>query len=147
MIQCYEAEKFFDKEQIEDAVLVCQKRGADLKAVRLWFKLNDDTKIRVKSGSTMSDVGEVGPVVGQGAIGAALVSQAVLDDGVSEHFPPGGDLQLQYGSVPLAPLIFQDDLINGSAGLHCRNEQKSQCSNERAWAFSKYRQVCFLDFW
>ena len=46
---------------------------------------------------------EVGAVVGQGMIGGALVSQAVLDEGVTEHLPPGGDIQAEYGDVPLAP--------------------------------------------
>ena len=50
--------------------------------------------------------------MGQGTIGGALVSQAVLDDGVSEHFKPGGPQQVTYGSVPLAPFMFQDDLLN-----------------------------------
>ena len=41
-----------------------------------------------------------------------LVSQAVLDDGVMEHLPPGGDLQMEYGDVPLAPLMWLDDILN-----------------------------------
>jgi hypothetical protein len=47
-------------------------------------------------------------------IGGALVSQAVLDDGVSEEFPPGGQLQMEYGDIPLAPLIWMDDLLNST---------------------------------
>ena len=40
VIQSYDLAKFFDKENIEDAILPCVKRGADLKACRLWYKLN-----------------------------------------------------------------------------------------------------------
>ena len=47
VIQNYDLAKSFDKENIEDAILTCVKRGADLKACRLWYKLNCDTKIRV----------------------------------------------------------------------------------------------------
>ena len=94
--------------------MTCVKRGADPKAIRLWYKLNENTKIQVKTnGAGLSTPGDVGAVIGQGTIGGALVSQAVLDDGVKEHFTPAGDTQLQYGSVPLAPLMFQDDLLNG----------------------------------
>ena len=82
--QCYDVGKFFDKEMIEDAVLVCHKRGVDPKATRLWYKLNSNTKIHVKLPCGVSEAGEVGAVVGQGTIGGALVSQAVLDDGVME---------------------------------------------------------------
>ena len=44
LAQCYDVSKFFDKEMIEDAVLVCYKRGVDPKAIRLWYKLNNKTQ-------------------------------------------------------------------------------------------------------
>ena len=65
----------------------------------------------------MNEFCNVGAALGQGTLGGAIISQAVLDDGVQEHFPPGGNpaggnsaggnpaggnMQLQYGSVPLA---------------------------------------------
>ena len=54
VIQSYNISKFFDKERIEDAILTCLKRGADQKAVRLWNKLNADTKIQVRTGAGMT---------------------------------------------------------------------------------------------
>ena len=95
VINFYDLSKYFDKEMIEDAEITCWRRKADIKAIRLWHKLNENTKIRVKTGAGLSDHGEVGAVLGQGAI----VSQAVLDEGISEHFQPGGDTELQYGKV------------------------------------------------
>ena len=74
IIQGYDISKYFDKERIEDGVLSCLKRGADPKAVRLWFKMNEDTQIRVRTGAGMTRVGKVGAVIGQGMIGGALVS-------------------------------------------------------------------------
>ena len=56
-------------------------------------------------------------MVGQRTLAGALVSQAVLDKGVMEHFEPGGENELEYGSVPLAPFMFQDDLIHGTSGV------------------------------
>ena len=126
---------FFDKETIEDAILTCKKRGADPKAVRLWYKLNQHTKIRVKTGSGISNFTEVGAVLGQGTLGGALISQAVLDEGVMAHFPPGGPLQLEYGSVPMAPVMFQDDLANCSDSLENAKE-----SNRRVDVLTK--QLC-----
>ena len=117
VLQCFDVQKFFDKEQMEDAVLTCLKRGADPKAVRLWHKLNQDTRIQVKTSAGMTEYGPVGPVVGQGTIGGALVSQAVLDDAVMEHFPLAGSPSLEYGSVPLAPLMWVDDMLQPSRGL------------------------------
>ena len=71
-------------------MLSCLQRGADKKAVRLWFRLNEDTQIQVRTGAGMTQVGEVGAFIGQRMIGGCLVSQAVLDDGVMEHLPTGG---------------------------------------------------------
>ena len=31
--------------------------------------------------------------------------------------PPGGGDELTYGSVPLAPVIFQDDILHGTEGI------------------------------
>ena len=50
-------------------------------------------------------------------IGGALGSQAVLGQRISEHFPPGGEDELNYGGVPMAPLIFQDDVIHITHGI------------------------------
>ena len=88
VVQCYDIQKFFDKEQIEDGVLTCLRRGAGVPAVRLWYKLNEDTRIKVRTAAGVTAAGEVGAVVGQGTIGGTLVSQAVLDDAVIEKFLP-----------------------------------------------------------
>ena len=117
LIQPSDIQKFFDKEMIEDVYLSCEKRGADLKAARLWYKLNMNTRIQVRTGVGLSEFADVGAVVGQGTIGGALGSQAVLDERISEHFPPGGEDELNYGGVPLAPLIFPDDVIHITHGI------------------------------
>ena len=45
IIQTSDIAKFFDKEMIQDAILTCVNRGANKKACRLWYKLNENTKI------------------------------------------------------------------------------------------------------
>ena len=65
---------------IEDSIKTCLKRGVDQNAVRLWYKLNDNTKIQLRTGAGMTDYAEVSAVFGQGTLGRALISQAVLDD-------------------------------------------------------------------
>ena len=55
-------------------------------------------------------------MIGQGTMGGALASQASLDDGIYGQFH-GSQEELQYGSVALSPLIFQDDLLEGSPGV------------------------------
>ena len=109
--------KYFDKEMMEDAILACKERGADPKAIRLWHKLNDKTEIYVKTGVGLTEYTEVGAVVGQGTMGGALVSQAVLDEGTKELFVPGDKNEINYGSVPMAPCLFQDDIKHGANDL------------------------------
>ena len=98
-------------------ILACEKRGGNPKASRLWYKLNQNTKIRVRIGAGMSEYAEVGAVVGQGTIAGALASQAVLDEGIRDNFSPGDGDQLNYGLIPMGPLLFQDDLIHSSEGI------------------------------
>ena len=50
-------------------------------------------------------------------MGGALISQGVLDEGISQEFTPRGEDELKYGDVPLAPLIFQDDVLHGVCGV------------------------------
>ena len=117
VIQPSDIKKFFDKEMIEDVFLTSLKRGANPKSVRIWYKLNKGTRIQVRTGAGLSKYAEVGAIVGQGTIGGALGSQAVLDNGVSEYFPPGGGDELNYGTTAMAPLLFQDDLIHSTGGI------------------------------
>ena len=119
IIQSSDISKFFDKEMMEDAILTCLKRGADQKAVRCWYKLNEKTRIRVKTGAGLSEFCEAGALVGQGTLGGALISQGVLDEGMRDEFLPGDRDEMNYGDVPLAlgPMIFQDDVIHLAGGI------------------------------
>ena len=100
VLQLYDIQKFFNKEMMEDAVLTCGKRKADPKAIGLWVKLNTNTQIQVRTGVGMSQFGNVGAVAGQGMLGGTLVSQAVLNDAVTENFPPGGNYNGVWGCAP-----------------------------------------------
>ena len=134
VVQFYDISKFFDKEMIEDGVLTCLRRGADPKAVRLWYKLNENTHIQAKTGAGMTKVENVGAVIAQGMIGGALVSQAVLDEGMTQNFPPAGNLELEYGKVPLAPIMWMDDFLHASQGL-----EEARESNKRVFSLLSER--------
>ena len=114
IIQSSDLAKFFDKELIEDVISTSLNRGANPKSCRLWYKLNENTRIRVRTGVGMTDYVEVGAIVGQGTIGGTLVSQGVIDERISDNFTPGGGDELTFGSVPMAPFIFMDDIIHGA---------------------------------
>ena len=90
IINFYNLSKYFDKEMIEDAIITCWKRKAE------------NTRIQVQTGAGLSEYDEVGAVLGQGTLGGAIVSQAVLDEAVMEHFLPGEKGQPRYGSLAMA---------------------------------------------
>ena len=98
------------------------------------MSLTTDTKIKVNTRFGLSQPTNVGAVIGQGTIGGALVSQAVLDEAVMEHFIPGSDLHLNYGSVPLAPFMYQDDLVNGTEDI-----SKARIANDKVDHLMKQR--------
>ena len=147
VLQMFDLEKFFDKEMMQDALITCQTRDADAKAIRCWYNLNKDTQIRVRTGVGMSEPGEVGAVIGQGTIGGALVSQAVLDDALTEHFQPGGEEELNYGTVDMAPLLFQDDFIHVSDKImkaRSTNRKINQMIKERGLCLNRKKSVCLV---
>ena len=87
----------------------------------------------MKTGVGLSEYADVGAVVGQGTIAGALGSQAVLDEGISESFSPGNGDELNYGTVAMAPLLFQDDLIHATHRHGKCTEQAERCSGNFFW--------------
>ena len=147
VLQLYDLEKYFDKEMMEDAILTSFNRGADSKAIRCWYNLNMETQIRVRTGAGISGRRNVGAVVGQGTIGGALVSQAVLDDGIQEHFEAGGHEELSYGDVSLAPVLFQDDFLHGVEDLETArkgNKKINLMIKQRALNLNPRKTICMM---
>ena len=50
--------------------------GVNKKGARVWFKLNQNTKICVNTAVGVTDTVSIGNCVGQGSTGAGLISQA-----------------------------------------------------------------------
>ena len=61
----------------------------------------------------MTEEAFVGDCTLQGTTGGALLSQANLDVGLMEYFQDSQD-EINYGSVKLQPLAYQDDILKGS---------------------------------
>ena len=53
------------------------------------------------------------PWPGQGSGGAQLASQANMDKGITSMFEGSSDLVF-YGTVPISPQLFQDDIFSMS---------------------------------
>ena len=106
---------FFDREDIYDVMQTLHKIGVNRKAARVWYQLNRDTEISVKTASGMTDTALVGDCIGQGTAGGALVSQANLDQGLMEHFESRQliymSLMLLIPLIPIAALVTQNMII------------------------------------
>ena len=70
--------------------------------------------IRIKTAVGMSDTAKVGAVLGQGWTGAAVISQAMIDQGLKEYFA-GSDSEMYYGKVRVKTAAYQDDISKPSA--------------------------------
>ena len=116
---------FFDRENIYDVMQTLDDIGVDKKAARIWFKLNANTEVAVKTAGGVSKTAFVGDCIGQGTAGGALVSQANLDQGLMRYFGDSGD-EMQYGSVRLQPVAYKDDL-----GYANKDELQAQVGNTK----------------
>ena len=106
---------FFDKEDIYDCLETLENIGVNKKARRLWYLINKDAKIQVKTAFVNTKEVEVGNVVGPGMASTGLISAINLDKGLQKHFNNATDVNY-YGSVRLQPLAYQDDV-----GSLCKN--------------------------
>jgi hypothetical protein len=64
IFQLYDIQKYFDKENLRDAMNTLFEAGVDPKMYRVWFNLNKNTVIRVKTGSGHSEWAEAGELIG-----------------------------------------------------------------------------------
>ena len=82
--------------------------GIDKKSYRMWYKLNEDTDIRVKTSVGLSSVARIKDSIGQGSVGAALVSSLNIGSAIKDTF--GNEKSTNIGNLYLNSLIFQDDI-------------------------------------
>ena len=75
----------------------------------MWYILNKDTRIKVKTAFGVTEEAEVGDCLGQGTGGAGLVSAANLDLGLQKFFNTSSNV-MNYGQVRVQPISYQDDV-------------------------------------
>ena len=90
--------------------------GVRGKLYRLWYELNRDAQIKVKTGAGMTDTQVTGENVAQGSIGGAILSSCNLDKTVTKYFA-GSTSELSYATTRLQPVIFQDDTLRTATSL------------------------------
>ena len=126
---------FFDKEDIYDCLETMKHLGINEKAIRMWYLLNKNTKIRVKTAFGMTEEANVGDCLGQGTGGAGLVSAANLDLGLQNEFNHSSDV-LYYGNVRIQPISYQDDV-----GSVCTSAKMVRKQAEKMTNMLKYKTL------
>ena len=83
----YDMAKFFDKESLLDCMYSLSKYAKiDNKCYRIWYKINNYTRICVNTSVGTSEYKSIDDSVGQGQVGAALVSSLSIGCAVEEAF-------------------------------------------------------------
>ena len=105
----FDMSKFFDKESLLDCMDVLNTHAKiSNKSYRIWYKLNEGTKISVKTSVGETDKATIFDSIGQGSVGAALVSALNIGVAIKETFTD--EYTASIGQLPLNTLIFQDDI-------------------------------------
>ena len=105
----FDMSKFFDKESLLDCMNVLNTHAKiNNKSYRLWYKLNEGTRISVKTSVGETDKATIFDSIGQGSVGAALVSSLNIGVAIKETFTD--QYTAKIGQLPLNTLIFQDDI-------------------------------------
>ena len=107
-LQIFDISKYFDREILKNAMDPLYKCGITGKLYRLWYNLNKDSQIKVKTAAGLTCAKTTGENVTQGSIGGAILSSANLDKTLCAYFG-GSDSELSYGDRRLQPITFQDD--------------------------------------
>ena len=115
-LQIWDISKYFDKEILRDAMDTLYGAGIEGKLYRLWFMLNKDSQIKVKTSFGMTGTAMTGENVTQGSIGGALISALNLSKTMSAYFN-GSDSEVSYGPSRLSPVQFQDDCARFSTSV------------------------------
>ena len=113
ILSLYDMAKFFDKESLLDCMNTLNKKAQiDAKSYRMWYKLNENTKISVKTSVGESKTAPIKDSVGQGSFGAGLVSSLNIGCAVDDLFR--GLCTATIGLLILVCLILQDDIMQMS---------------------------------
>ena len=111
----FDLSKFFDKESLLDCVSELKKIGVNDKSYRLWFKMNENTRISVKTTVGETEKATIYDSIGQGSMGGALVSSMNIGRAVAEV---DKDVECSWiGKMMIKSAIFQDDISKYSDTL------------------------------
>ena len=125
ILSAWDVSKFFDKEYLPDVMGELYKNNLRGKLYRLVYLMNKNIRISVQTPLGATEEKDTGEGLGQGTIEGAIASAVSLDNGVRDFFKDSKD-EIQYLGIPLAPLLFQDDVARLSLTV-----ASAQAGNDR----------------
>ena len=109
IINTFDMEKNCDKESLIDIMFTLSKKAEiSDKDYRMWFKLNEDTKIAVRTSVGESKTELIKNSVGQGSFGAALASSINIGCAIRDTLKNKRTASI--GHLDLTALVMQDDI-------------------------------------
>ena len=125
ILSCFDLKKYFDSENLKDALNSLYHCGIKGKEYNLIYELNKQNEIRIKTSVGMSDPFLTGPTVSQGSIGGGLISTINLDYSVNRFFFKSTN-EIFFHDIRMQPLIYQDDL-----GRFASSRMDAQAGNQK----------------
>ena len=116
ILSMWDLSKNFDRESLTDCMNELYKSKVQGKLYRLLYAMNRNTRICVQTPVGVTDEQDTGEGVGQGTLEGALISAVNLDTGVDEFFHDS-EYEVSYASLPLQPILYQDDVARMSLDL------------------------------
>ena len=121
IFQVFDMAKFFDKESLLDALHTLSTRAkVSDKSYRLCWKLNEKTRIAVRTSVGKSDSRVTDDSLGQGSFSAALISTINIGHAIVDTFK--GVPSTRLGTLGLNSLILQDDISKANDTLEQARE-------------------------
>ena len=109
ILQTFDMEKFFDKESLVDTMYTLKtKADIDDKDYRLWYKLNENTRISIRTSVGESESKLIKNSLGQGSFGAALASSLNIGWAIKDTFKEMSSTSI--GTLPINAVVMQDNI-------------------------------------
>ena len=118
-MQFMDLKKAFDKMVLKNVLNDLWKANIKGKIWRNIFKINQVTRIKIKTPYGETDYSETGEIVKQGSVLASTLA-ALHTNGVNEYFSLSG-LGMNYGKIHIPNLIYQDDIVRIEKSEHDMN--------------------------
>ena len=115
-IQAWDISRYFDRHHLSEAMTWLAEASVPDKCYRLFWHLNKNTVVKVKTAAGESDTAVTGENLGQGSKSASTVCSMSLSKSVSVYYEDS-EHEVSYGVVKLAPMQYIDDALRVTTSL------------------------------